>query len=95
MRCKKGLGVSFCFTSSSIRFWATMTGSLAPVLSTIAAKHGTISTAVLLSWAIGQNFVLIVTIVSTVMTEEYLQAFAIKLTPEEQEEIAQARRGHR
>jgi diketogulonate reductase-like aldo/keto reductase len=73
-----------------------LNGSLVPVLSAIAAKHGTTPTAVLLSWAIRQNFVLTVTIVSsTVMIEEYLQAFAIKLTPDEQDEITQARRGYR
>jgi diketogulonate reductase-like aldo/keto reductase len=62
------------------------------VLSAIAAKHGTTPSVVLLSWAIGQDFVLIVTIESsTVMIEEYLQALAIKLSPEEQEDITQAR----
>ena len=86
---KKGIEISCCYPSHSLQSWATDTfnNPLAPVLSSIAARHGTNPSAVLLSWVIGQNLVPIVTISDTV--DEYLPAIALRLTPEEQEEIMQ------
>jgi diketogulonate reductase-like aldo/keto reductase len=61
-------------------------GPLDPVLTSIAAKHNTAVSTVLLSWAIGQNIVPITTTSTSARMDEYLEATALKLSAEEREE---------
>jgi len=62
-------------------------GPLGSVLSSIAAKHITTPSAVLLNWAIGNKVVPITTTSKGERMDEYLSAVTLKLSPEEQEEI--------
>ncbi|KAK3295119.1 NADP-dependent oxidoreductase domain-containing protein [Chaetomium fimeti] len=62
-------------------------GPLDAVLSSIAVKHATTPDAVLLSWAIGKTVVPITTTSKGERMDEYLSAVALKLSPQEQEDI--------
>ncbi|KAK4160271.1 Aldo/keto reductase [Cladorrhinum sp. PSN259] len=58
------------------------------VLSSIAAHHGTTPIAVLISWTIGKNVIPVTTAGKNERMDEYLNAVALKLSPEEQKEIS-------
>ncbi|KAH6843146.1 NADP-dependent oxidoreductase domain-containing protein [Chaetomium sp. MPI-CAGE-AT-0009] len=62
-------------------------GPLDVVLSSIATKHATTPEAVILSWAIGNNVVPITTTSRGERMDQYLSAVALKLSPQEQEDI--------
>jgi diketogulonate reductase-like aldo/keto reductase len=65
-------------------------GPLDTVLLSVAAKHATTPAAVLLSWAIGNNVIPISTTSKAERMDEYISAVALKLLPQEQEEITKA-----
>lgn len=64
-------------------------GPLGPPLSSIAEKHSTTRTAVVLSWAMSQNIVAITTTSKERRMEEYLSAVDLELDCDELEKITQ------
>ncbi|KAK0710558.1 NADP-dependent oxidoreductase domain-containing protein [Apiosordaria backusii] len=83
---EKGIEVSSFKTLAPITVAAG--GPLDPVISSIATNHVTTPGIVLLSWAIGKNIIPITTTGKGDRMDEYLRAVALKLSPQEQEEIS-------
>lgn len=63
-------------------------------LARIAEAHGVSPAVVLLRWALNQNVVVITTTSKPERMDEYAQAIALTLSPDEQEEITRVGLSH-
>jgi diketogulonate reductase-like aldo/keto reductase len=69
-------------------------GPLDEPLARIAEAHGVSPAVVLLRWALNQNVVVITTTSKPERMDEYAQAIALTLSPDEQEEITRVGLSH-